>query len=226
MCIIAIAESRKLTKEEVKNCFTANSDGAGIAWSDGGKNHFKKGIMDLKKFQTLYDSFDILPHVVHFRIATSGGVSRELTHPFVVSLDSPLYVAGAIESPLLFHNGIVPDWKETFLHWTPDILRELRRLKKMTQLPAGPWSDTRATSIMMAYAGEAILSLLGGKYAVLNDCIVRTYGAFESVNGVHFSNSGYLPAYNHSIQGWQGGGKWQWRKESNGEDLSGLLKPQ
>lgn len=221
MCIIAAAKSRKLTKDEIKNCFTSNPNGAGIAWSEGGKNHFQKGFMTIEKFQEFYNHFDILPHVAHFRIATSGGVSQELTHPFLISLDSPLPLAGSGAQPLLFHNGIITDWKEKFLHWTPDIIRELRRHKKVPQLPPGPWSDTRAAAIMAAYSGEAVLNLLSGKFAVISNGTLRTYGEFETAKGIQFSNSGHLPISGY----WNGGGKWQWYKELNGADLNASPKP-
>ncbi len=222
MCIIAAAEKRKLNREEIKNCFASNPNGAGVAWSENGQNHFRKGFMTLEEFQEFYDDLDILPHVAHFRIATSGGVSEQLTHPFIISLNSPLPTKGKGEHPLLFHNGIIVDWKQTFLNWTPNIIQELRRRKKVAQLPSGTWSDTRAAAIMTAYAGEAILNFLGGKYTILDNGIIKTWGEFETIKGVHFSNNGYMPVYSSINSGyWEGGGKWQWnRKKLNGADLN------
>src|SRR5690606_13262115 len=99
MCVLAVAAERKLTAEEVRNCFAANGDGAGVAWSRNGKNHFRKGFMDLGSFLAFYEQLEVLPHIVHFRVATSGGVRRELTHPFIVSLASPLVLEWSGEEP-------------------------------------------------------------------------------------------------------------------------------
>ena len=79
MCIIAYCKERKLSNGELVNCWYSNSDGAGLAWQDKGYVYFKKGFMNLEDFKAFYDKFDRLPHAVHFRTQTSGGVSRDLT---------------------------------------------------------------------------------------------------------------------------------------------------
>lgn len=229
MCIIATAEKRKLTYEEIKHCFLTNPNGAGLAWSKGGKNYFKKGLMTLETFWEFYKCLKVLPHVAHFRIATSGGVNQELTHPFEVSINSPISLEGSSKHPLLFHNGIITDWKERFLQWTPEIIRELRRRKMAPILPDGPWSDTRTVAIITAYSGISVLNFISGKFVVINNNIIKTYGEFETAKGIHFSNSGYMPAYNSINSGyWERGGTWQWQKyknkESDGADLSVLQK--
>ena len=70
MCIIATCEGRKMTSQEVINCFKNNSDGAGVAYyTEDGKIHVEKGFMTLEEFQDYYETLDVLPHVAHFRIA-------------------------------------------------------------------------------------------------------------------------------------------------------------
>jgi len=83
MCIIGIAHTRKLTKTEIENCFTNNSDGAGIAYpTEDGKIHVEKGFMEVESLLAYYFNCEIpLPHVIHFRTATSGDVNREMCHP-------------------------------------------------------------------------------------------------------------------------------------------------
>lgn len=192
MCIIAVAIERKLTYEEIENCFFNNPDGAGVAWSSGGKNHLRKGFMDVEEFIEFYArKVNALPHVVHFRKATSGGVSPEMTHPFIVDLQSPLRLTWSGKKPLLFHNGVIQRWEDIFLRFVPDVLRELRRSRKGSYLPPGPWSDTRAAAVITAFAGEGILSFLGGKYAVIDRGHVRTYGKFVEEKGILFSNTSY-----------------------------------
>ena len=198
MCIIAVALERKLTYEEIKTCFANNRDGAGIAWSGNGKNFLRKGFMDVDEFIEFYRRVDALPHVVHFRKATSGGVSPELTHPFVVDLRAPLDTSWSGRKPVVFHNGVIRGWEELFLRFIPDIVRELRRSRKGSHLPSGPWSDTRAAAVMAAYAGEEVFSFLGGKFAVLDRGRVRTYGEFVRENGVLFSNTSYKNVRRHT----------------------------
>ncbi|MGB9848850.1 MAG: class II glutamine amidotransferase [Moorellaceae bacterium] len=197
MCIIAVAFERKLTYEEIKTCFANNPDGAGIAWCREGKNFLRKGFMDVEEFIDFYRQVDALPHVVHFRKATSGGVSPELTHPFVVDLHAPLDTTWSGRKPVVFHNGVIRGWEELFLRLIPDIVRELRRCRKGSHLPPGPWSDTRAAAVMAAYAGEEIFSFLGGKFAVLDRGRVRTYGEFVRESGVLFSKTSYKNVRRH-----------------------------
>jgi len=191
MCIIAVALKRKLTLEEAENCFLSNPDGAGVAWSRGDRNYLRKGFMGLDEFIEFYEELDALPHVVHCRAATSGGVRPELTHPFIVDLQSPPRLEWSGKKPLLFHNGVVSKWEDLFLRFAPDIVRELRRSRKGSQIPPGPWSDTRTVAVIAALVGEGILPFLGGKYAVLDRGRVRTYGEFVEENGVLFSNTSY-----------------------------------
>ena len=104
MCIIAYAEGRKLTKEEFKNCFTNNPDGVGMCWNDGDNYRYIKGISKCKQAWKIYQKEvgDKLPHVVHFRIASTGGIKPELTHPFICNETSPIQMEYSGKDPLLF----------------------------------------------------------------------------------------------------------------------------
>lgn len=186
MCIIAVCEDRFLTKEEIDNCFKQNSDGAGFSWREDGKNHYIKGIMSINKFHRLYEEFKekkILPHVVHFRTATTGGVVNDLTHPFIVSKDSPVSkLSWSGEDSLLFHNGVVSGWQK-------DLLKFYMGLAK--KIPAGNWSDSRFMAILVHYLGRHALKFEGSKYALMDNENIWTYGHFLKDSGVHFSNEGY-----------------------------------
>ena len=108
MCIIAIAAERRLTTKEIENCFKANGDGAGIAWATPeGKVHIEKGFMTLDEFKQFYINDIPLPHVVHFRIATSGEVNREMTHPYLMTPESELVISGDLDTAVLFHNSVI-----------------------------------------------------------------------------------------------------------------------
>jgi len=178
MCIIAVCNDRKLTDAELLNCWENNSDGAGMAWFDKKEHVIKKGFMNYDLFKAEYASIDILPHIVHFRIATAGGVIPELTHPFICTKKSPLSLEWRGKEPVLFHNGIVFNWLS---------LAEMLDI----QLPNPYWSDTRVLSSIISQWGMDFLEEEGGKYAVLFEKEIQIFGKFIEESGIKFSNPGY-----------------------------------
>jgi len=76
-----------------------------------------------------------LPHVVHWRTATSGGILPEMTHPYKMTEDSELFTQGDLDVSVLFHNGIISDWQASLLN-----LVTSGQIKRM---PKGPMNDTR-----------------------------------------------------------------------------------
>lgn len=190
MCIIAIAADRKLTEEELDACFKNNSDGAGIAWATPtGKVHMEKGFMKIEELKTFYQNDIPLPHVLHFRIATSGEVNREMTHPYLMTEHSELSISGNLDVPVLFHNGVIFDWK--------NLLANMVTSKQIEGMPQGQMNDTRTAAIMASIPsiGDDILAVLSGKFVKVSpDGYVTRWGDFEEVNGVYFSNSSYKKA--------------------------------
>lgn len=191
MCVIAVCYKRKLTSSEIENCWASNSDGAGIAWSIADVNHFRKGFMKLRHFMDFYRSVNTLPHIVHFRLESSGGVCPELCHPFPIRPDVPLDTEWHGPEPVLFHNGVVSSWKTTLLHFLPTILEKMKEKGIEPKFPGGPWSDTRAVAAIVSAMGVEILNIFEGKYAVLHGGKVKLYGDFIEEKGVWFSNYGF-----------------------------------
>lgn len=190
MCIIAICETRHLTDVEIHNCFLNNSDGAGLAFPvPSGKVHVEKGFMTEDHLLSYYHAMKELPffpHVVHFRIATSGDISREMTHPYKMSLLSELAVSEDTECSVLFHNGVISDWKSSLVN--------LVTSKQIPGMPKGPMNDTRLAAIMASIPeiGDDILEVLSGKFVkVRPDGHIIRWGDFIFDNGIHFSNNGY-----------------------------------
>lgn len=195
MCIIAIAADRRLTTKEIENCFKANGDGVGIAWATPeGKVHIEKGFMTLDEFKQFYINDIPLPHVVHFRIATSGEVNREMTHPYLMTPESELVISGDLDTAVLFHNGVIYDWK--------NLLVNMVTSKQIEKMPKGPMNDTRTAAIMASVPtiGDEILAVLSGKFVKVSpDGFVTRWGDFKEVNGVYFSNDSYKDTiYNYS----------------------------
>lgn len=193
MCVIAVCTERKLTRQEIETCASRNPDGIGIGWhaQNAGRewNHLRKGFVNVGEFHEFYEAFDVLPHIVHFRVATSGGVKPELCHPFIVSQTSPLVLEWTGQKALLFHNGAIGNWRHLLIPFLPELRRGRSRA-----LPPGPWSDTRVAAVLVALLGEEVLELLDGKFALLDRRgLVYLYGDFEEVDGVRFSNGSYRP---------------------------------
>jgi hypothetical protein len=182
MCIIAICKNNALDKETFKRCFQSNSHGVGFAWSNGHEVCYRKGFMDVEPAWTAYEGTP-LPHVVHFRLASVGGVKKELTHPFTCSAASPLAMDYEGTEPVLFHNGSISDWKT--------ILTSCVINTKV--IPAGDMSDSRAMAVAVGIAGVDFLLLYNGKYAVVTPTEILTVGDFETDEdtGNLFSNNGY-----------------------------------
>lgn len=99
MCII-IWKPRKSTivKRELKSAFNANSDGAGFCILRKEHLLINKGFFHFKDFWKAYHDFASEDVLIHFRIATSGGISHDNCHPFYISKKKNLILA---------HNGIL-----------------------------------------------------------------------------------------------------------------------
>jgi hypothetical protein len=107
MCVIAVSLGEKVSREVFERMWRSNNDGFGMMYRSRGGVGIVKGIMDEEE---AWEAYARLPegvaHVLHFRLATHGGVRPELTHPFVVSEESPLIEGGVVAEPVLAHNGV------------------------------------------------------------------------------------------------------------------------
>lgn len=105
MCIAILkTPNGEITKEQLEQCFASNPDMAGLAFvnhAGDGKPFLDiwKGYKDFKSFYEDYESL-VKDHkgniLIHFRIATSGGVNEYNCHPFRVKDDL-----------VMIHNGIL-----------------------------------------------------------------------------------------------------------------------
>jgi hypothetical protein len=182
MCIICECNTR-LTREEFNSCFTSNSHGAGFAWRADNINHYIKGFMERDAAWEAYQNVPV-PHVAHFRLASAGGVCPALTHPFIVSMESPVKLSWDGPEALLFHNGTISGWKDM-----------LFSLALQIGLPDGDMSDTRFVAMAMSVPilGDRALNFFhGGKFAMLDTAgTIQRIGMWEQHEGNWYSNSGY-----------------------------------
>jgi len=168
------------TLEQMNNCWESNPDGFGYCIRKDGKVEIHKGFMKqaqmVAEYEKLkkYKNYDIL---MHFRIATHGGVNPQNTHPFPITDNiKDLGKQFIVCSKALIHNGILPI--------------EPRKNKI---------SDTAELALRLGEAGlrnvEAVRLLDGftgtNKIALMNGVGVVTLGKWIEEKGVYYSNSTY-----------------------------------
>lgn len=102
MCLIIYnASGNAYTKDQIANAYDTNDDGVGIMWIEDGEVQVLKGLYSKEDTLQLMEGFVGVPHVIHFRMATHGGVKPELAHPFRASHDD------ADDHVWLMHNGVM-----------------------------------------------------------------------------------------------------------------------
>lgn len=98
MCIAIVKPKDKvIPKEILKTCCENNPDGMGFAFCKDNNIYIRKYLKDFEKFYKEYSKVETTsPMLIHFRIATHGGVNIENCHPFVLN-----------SRMALIHNGII-----------------------------------------------------------------------------------------------------------------------
>lgn len=180
MCLIIYAKDNRPKPEYIANGARSNSDGIGIAWRENDYLRYRKGL-SVEETVELAATLP-LDYTIHFRMASIGGKSERLIHPFPVRLDVPLKKEGKANK-LLFHNGHWSDWEKVLLN----------NLSYRVSLPDGIWSDTRALALLTAIHGKGFLQLLGGynKFILMTPKSSSVIGDFTEDEGVFYSNQGY-----------------------------------
>lgn len=172
MCQIIVCESNRAPVDLLQDSAGANRDGAGIAWIAEGRPRWRKGL-STPGVVALAGTVP-LPYVVHFRMATVGGATPALTHPFPVTVRPSVALAGDAKR-LLFHNGHVSEWEA--------ILRA-----SGYRGPSGGWSDSRAVAHVVATVGTNFLDLLSpSRFAILSKRGVEKWGTWHEHEGVEVS---------------------------------------
>jgi predicted glutamine amidotransferase len=133
MCVICIKpQGVVINVKDLKLMFEANSHGAGFAILEKGKVYYKKGLMsieeliqEIKEFNT--PKYDL---VVHCRLASVGGITSELTHPFpITDKKEKLLSLEGYSKVVLFHNGTLYYNRLSNLSDTADLALKLNELK-------------------------------------------------------------------------------------------------
>lgn len=216
MCIIIIKNKNQAIPESIMStCWSNNPDGAGYMYADGTAVHIKKGFMS---YDGLMDSINALPAavrdgvmVVHFRIATHGGVNAENTHPFPITDDVKQLHGKKITAPLaIAHNGVISiaPRKKTISDTGEYILSRLAPLYKTS--PRFYQSDAYLNLIADSINGSrlAIMDKRGNVYRVGS-------WTYDKATGLYFSNATYkTPKWADTYDGFYDTKKWAKAKSS------------
>lgn len=189
MCVIAIADEKRMTEDHIKKMWAHNRDGGGIAWREHGKVQWRKGLKE-DELKDLCLTVP-LPYIAHFRIASCGGTLPELTHPFPIQKTAPLALKGATSGNLLFHNGHLGRWKDILLNMATG---------KQVELPPGAWSDTRLMAWVASYCGTNILPFFDEKLVSFGPTEIEVWGVgWQRVDDLYVSNRSW-ETYSHQSQ--------------------------
>ena len=186
MCVIMAFEDKYPTKEILESAETTNKDGGGIAWIADGKVKWEKGLHVKSQYiQDLIDKEKIqLPIIIHFRIATHGGVNDSLCHPFAISAQNTedLELTGDDKEGVMFHNGIWSKWD--------DVAMQVLIKHNDIKMPDGGLSDSRVMAWCIRFFGINYLSLIDEKVLVLTPKGVQRFGkGWGTVDSVTCSNT-------------------------------------
>lgn len=192
MCIIVAKQNGVAFPSErvLKNCWDNNSDGAGFMYAYDGKVYISKGYMDYDEFSIALQDVrklvgEDLPFVLHFRIATHGGVSQGCTHPFPVANNLGELTKLEVVTDVGFaHNGIMRTYSGGDAYSdTMDYV--MSYLYPLTEL-AG--RDVTSGNFMQLVDS----STEGCRFALLNgDGFMSLFGDYTEDDGIFYSNTSY-----------------------------------
>jgi hypothetical protein len=134
-----------LSLETLQNSWDKNPDGAGFMYAEDEKLTIVKGLMTFEAFCAAYEPHKSKKCVLHFRIATHGGVNEQNTHPFQVT-----------DTLGMVHNGILNNVKTPNAEWSDTWHFTEMYLKKYHYL----WLDNEFKDLVESYIGSSKLILM------------------------------------------------------------------
>lgn len=201
MCVIIAKDKtdRLPNVTELKQCWTANSDGAGFMYTDNNKVIIDKGYMTWESFLrhyykllNKYDKFKNKSLVIHFRIGTGGGNNPHNTHGYPLTYKiSEMQKTYNTCNVGLMHNGIIHDYEpdEDYYNDTQEFIKEfVWNLSKLDR-----------QFYKRKYFRDMIKDNSNSKWAILDkDDNLYKIGVYNIENGLAFSNLYYKYSYDYS----------------------------
>lgn len=231
MCIICAKEAgiEMPSKELITTMWTNNPDGAGLMWSDGKCVHIQKGFMEL---DDLMDALKKLgnkrnlkntPVVMHFRIATHGGINADCTHPFPLKPKTHDLRKTDFSSNIgVAHNGVIQiDTPEKAQSDTMAYITQVMYPLYCAYEKLGGVHNKDFQQIIENTIGYSRLAIMTGKGNIirLGDSWVS-----DDSTGLTFSNSSYLPKKYETYKTGKYGGLYNFDYLSYEDDLYDAYK--
>ena len=182
MCVVLIIpKDVRPSLETLRLCERANPHGGGIAWRSAGSVEWLKtnDVAEIDKLaRTMKGEL-----IIHFRIASVGGVCDELRHPFPCTKKAKLDARGRTGA-VLFQNGTWSGFEEA-LQFAE---------KEGHRRPEGAMSDSRAAAFLVSIYGHKFLKKCGhSRWAYFSGSETVRVGDWYKRDGIYFSNLYWLP---------------------------------
>lgn len=203
-----------VTKEQLENSYKKNKDGCGYTYVDnfGNIQVYKSMSFPIfyeKLMGALAEFGSTSPFIIHFRIATEGGINLDNCHPFMVT-----------PSTVFCHNGMIGGLRKE-AGYSDTRIFNLDVLKNLD----GNFQDSPAIMKLLELSiGNSKLIFLNDDYSF--NIVAEKKG--DWVNGTWFSNTGYKTVKPPVTTGY-GTGYWdattqQWVAKPMKKNLSEMKK--
>lgn len=214
MCVILVSEKKRLSSQLIADAIRTNPHGNGFAWIAAGTVRFEKDIT-IAQAQELA-AIVPMPYVFHARIATQGGITPTLCHPFPMDrTGDPRRLSGSSKAGVLFHNGTWHNWQDVAIAAIPCRTCEgknvgghvrcegcagtgIRIPQRFDPWKRSEWSDSLAMARIGAELGADVVEELVPDFqrlAIVTPTGVRTLGRgwTQIARGIRGSNDHFLP---------------------------------
>lgn len=191
MCIICIkpANHDMPAPATRRAMWENNPDGAGIMYTYRGNVFIDKGFMSFVDMENHITHLGTLidltrtPMILHYRIATHGGVNPQCTHPFPCSANPRvLRATHAITHLGIAHNGIIPITPRRGFSDTMEYIADV-----LAQLPKPFYKDAKILEFITRDVGSCRLAMMDGSGHIAK------VGNWITSDGLLFSNSSFHP---------------------------------
>jgi len=175
MCVaVIIGSTNGVSESDLRAMARQNPHGGGLAWISGETVVYRKGL----SVEEIIAMVPMLPRpfFMHFRIATKGGVSDQLTHPFPLGMQAFSDDLTGFADAVLIHNG-------TWYGYEPYVPHGIVKSRV---------SDTQVAAYV-AESNPEILDRVGWSNAILrasgdDTCTIEMRGDWTEIDGNHYSN--------------------------------------
>ncbi len=190
MCIIAAkpAGIKMPTEEQLEIMWFHNPDGAGIMYAKDERVYIDKGYMTLSSFLTRIKEIqktvdlDTIPAVLHFRIASAGGIKPENCHPFpVTSSEKVIRDLQCTAKVGVAHNGTIHGYGNSVLSDTMQYI--IRQIHPLSCAVPDFWQNRAALETIVNSTKGCWMVLLTGE-----GDLITIGDFFPERDGIFYSN--------------------------------------